>query len=113
MPNLAVGGCCIFGIGSLEVVPTSVLRSGTGGSKESLLPVARHPGTILPELFTSAWFQAAVRARALVLLEAGLFNLVYNRQPSGGGIGTIIGACIEGDRRAWGNFTNGVDDHLE
>src|SRR5262245_5831657 len=35
------------------------------------------------------------------------------RQPSGGSIGTILGPCIEGYRRAWGSLMNGVDDSFE
>ena len=74
----------------------------------------RNPGAILPGAYSRpVWFQAAVRAWALVLLEAGLFSPVSNRQPSGGGIGAIIGACIEGNRRAWGSLMNSVDDSFE
>jgi len=50
---------------------------------------------------------------ALVLLDAGLYSRASSRYPSGGGIGAIIGPCIEGNRRAWGSLTNSVDDHFE
>ena len=38
---------------------------------------------------------------ALVLLDAGLYSAASSRYPSGGGIGAIIGPCIERNRRAW------------
>ena len=49
----------------------------------------------------------------LALLDAGLYRAASSRYPSGGGIGAIIGPCIEGNRRAWGNPTNSVDDDFE
>ena len=49
----------------------------------------------------------------LVLLDAGLYSPASSRYPSGGGIGAIIGPCIEGNRRAWGSLTNSVDDDFE
>ena len=63
----------------------------------------------------AAWFRAAVNLSlgALVLLDAGLYSPASSRYPSGGGIGAIIGPCIEGNRRAWGSLTNSVDDHFE
>ena len=33
--------------------------------------------------------------------------------PSGGSISTIVGPCIEGNRRSWGSLTNSVDDDFE
>ena len=66
-------------------------------------------------LFKLAWFRAAVNLSlgALVLLEAGLYSPASSRYPSGGGIGAIIGPCIERNRRAWGSLTNSVDDDFE
>jgi hypothetical protein len=42
-----------------------------------------------------------------------LDSAASSRYPSGGGIGAIIGPCIEGNRRAWGSLTNSVDDDFE
>jgi hypothetical protein len=42
-----------------------------------------------------------------------LYSPASSRYPSGGGIGAIIGPCIEGNRRAWGTLTNSVDDDFE
>jgi hypothetical protein len=50
---------------------------------------------------------------ALVLLDAGLYSAASSRYPSGGGIGAVIGPCIERNRRAWGSLTNSVDDDFE
>jgi hypothetical protein len=46
-------------------------------------------------------------------MDAGLYGPASSRHPSGRGIGAIIGPRIEGDRRAWGSLTNGVDDDFE
>jgi len=43
-------------------------------------------------------------------MDAGLYRPASSRHPSGRGIGAMIGPRIEGDRRAWGSLTNGVDD---
>jgi len=43
----------------------------------------------------------------------GLYSAASSRYPSGGGIGAIIGPCIERNRRAWGSLTNSVDDDFE
>ena len=45
--------------------------------------------------------------------NAGLYGAASKRQPSRGGIGAVIRPRIEGDRRARGSVTNGVDDHFE
>jgi hypothetical protein len=49
----------------------------------------------------------------LVLLDAGLYSSASKRQPSGSSIGAIVGPSIEGNRRAWGNLTNRIDDDFE
>jgi hypothetical protein len=36
-----------------------------------------------------------------------------SRQPTGSGIGAVMGHCIEGNGRAWGGFMNSVDDGFE
>jgi hypothetical protein len=48
-----------------------------------------------------------------ILLDAGLFGAGSCCYPSGGGIGAIIGPCVEGNRRAWGSPANSVDDDFE
>jgi hypothetical protein len=47
------------------------------------------------------------------LPEMPLYSPASSRYPSCGGIGAIIGPCIEGNRRAWGTLTNSVDDDFE
>ena len=44
---------------------------------------------------------------------SGLYSSASQRQSSGSGIGAIVRPRIEGNRRAWGNLTNSVDDHFE
>ena len=55
----------------------------------------------------------SLRPGTPILSAAGLFSAASSRYPSGGGIGAIIGPCIEGNRRAWGSPTNSVDDDFE
>ena len=69
--------------------------------------MARHSG---PIHFLTA---VSLNLGALVLLDAGLYSAASRRYPSGGGIGAIIGPCIERNRRAWGSLTNSVDDDFE
>jgi hypothetical protein len=59
-----------------------------------------------------SWTRRAVSG-GLVLLGPGPYREASNRQPSGGGIGAILGACIEGNRRAWGGLMDRVDDGFE
>ena len=64
-----------------------------------------HPETP-PVPFTPGW---DLRARAQRRLDSS----ASKRQPSGGSIGAIVRPCVEGNRHAWGNGTNRVDDDFE
>ena len=69
--------------------------------------VVRHSGPI--HFLTAVSLSLGV----LDLLDARLYSPASSRDPSGGGIGAIIGPCIECNRRAWGSLTNSIDDDFE
>jgi len=47
------------------------------------------------------------------LRGTGLYSPASSRYPPGGSIGTIVGSCIEGNRRVWGSLTNRVNAHFQ
>ena len=64
---------------------------------------------------TALHFPTAVSSNlgARDLLDAGLYSFASSRYPARGRIGAVVGPCIEGNRRAWGNPSNRVDDDFE
>jgi hypothetical protein len=87
LPGIGNG---IGGSASLRIGPCRAIRAGRVPGGGQLEP--GRPGPIgRPDLYSPA----------------------SSRYPSGGGIGAIIGPCIEGNRRAWGSLTNSVDDDFE
>ena len=83
-----------------------------GDLNDVAINVARPEQLDLSGYEPRSWTRRALSG-GLVLLGPGLYLPASNRQPSGGGIGAILGPCIEGDRRAWGSLMDSVDDGFE
>src|SRR5690349_10263539 len=62
-----------------------------------------------------SWFRVALclSLGAVVLFGHKLYSPTPSLKPSGGGIGAVLGHCIEGNRRTWSSLMNSVDDDFE